>query len=300
MDRRRFVPSAEGLEGRQLLSSAATAMPVAANVNGAATASSTNGASTPNSPQQKSVRIERLPFFLRSVDTDRALPAEITGQLQAAIRSIQGKLNPPPKETIKAFDQTLGDVMAKSNLGVEEAQALSRSFGIVLDGAGASSAAEASLKSAMNNLARVDATSNRPTVLATSDYAITLQTILGVGRPIRTPTAPTIAQPDTVGARGGRITSLNHPRLVGSYDAGSTVEVVDEAGAVIGSAVVEQSGRYTITVQPALADGPHTVRVRAVDSGESSNLSTPLTFRVVTQRTGGNAPGGPLGGAVRS
>ena len=294
MDRRRFVPSSEGLEGRQLLSTAPTSVAAA---TGAATVATTSN--VPNSAMQKSVRIERLPFFLRNVEPGRTLPGEIIDRLQADLHAVQGKLNPPPAATLEAFNKTLGDVLAKSSLGVEEAKALNQTFGAVLDGAGTPPALEAELKQVMNALARVDAGSSNSTILATSDYALTLQTILGVGRPITTPTAPTIAQPDTLGSRGGRITSLSHPRLVGTYSAGTTIEIVNEAGAVIGSEVVPENGRYTITIEPALADGTHTVRARAVDSGEFSAFSPSLTFRVVTQKGGGSVPGGPRGFSTR-
>src|SRR5690349_3438709 len=55
MDRRRYVPSAEGLEGRALLSFFKPTQP----------ATSFNPVvDLPNTPEQKALRIQRLPFFL--------------------------------------------------------------------------------------------------------------------------------------------------------------------------------------------------------------------------------------------
>ena len=83
--RRRFVPSSEGLEGRQLLSTAtapATPAAIAApNPNGP------NRAADAPTIEAKLHRIQNLPFFLGQLNRDGAVP-------QPTVENIQNDLTP--------------------------------------------------------------------------------------------------------------------------------------------------------------------------------------------------------------
>ena len=66
MDRRRFAPSPDGLEGRMLLSTARPASAITAAQAPVANLSSTL--------REKELRIERLPYFLQTLQPGRVLP----------------------------------------------------------------------------------------------------------------------------------------------------------------------------------------------------------------------------------
>src|SRR5947209_3053904 len=68
MDRRRFVPSAEGLEGRALLANSLFGSRISASANVAQ--------EVPVTFQLKEHRIERLPHFLELIKSGRFLPTD--------------------------------------------------------------------------------------------------------------------------------------------------------------------------------------------------------------------------------
>ena len=80
MDRRRFVPSPDGLEGRMLLS---TARPASATLSARAPV-----ANLSSTLQEKQLRIERLPFFLETLQPGRVLPGATIARLQADLPRI--------------------------------------------------------------------------------------------------------------------------------------------------------------------------------------------------------------------
>ncbi|HEX8200422.1 MAG TPA: Ig-like domain-containing protein [Isosphaeraceae bacterium] len=288
MDRRqrRFIPSPEGLEGRALLSVFGSQAPK----NPASTVSPTI--------QQRSQRIERLPFFLQGFESRRSLPDDVVARLQRDLREIEGRLHNAAEPAVQDFNLELRRVGANASLSPADALALNRAFGRVLESAGATPRAVAALQADLNDLTHADANDVRPVILATNDYALILQTALGIGRPIRRPAAPRLAPGDDTGPKGDRTTSVRQPQLIGSYDPGAVIQILDEAGTVIGSGAVGTNGRYSVPITTTLADGTHALRVRATASDHFSEPSAPLNLivNIRTPRTSTRdaVPGGPL------
>lgn len=286
MDRRRFVPAAEGLEGRALLSFFKPPKLPAAQPQTFTVA-------------QKIQRIERLPFFLRSTVPGRILPDSAIAPVQADLSAIKGLLHSPPSAALADFNVNLRNIIPHASLHAEDSRSLNQSFGRVLELAGTAPNLVAQFKADMNNLSKLDANDTEPVILATDDYSTILQTALGVGRPIRTPGAPRLAPSDAIN-KGGRVTTVREPRFVGLYEANATIQLLDSTGQVVGSTIVNKLGKYSVAFNTPLSDGTYTVRVRAVDTDEFSAPSPPFTFRVVSRpsvrvTTSLTHPAGPLG-----
>ncbi|MGE3820459.1 MAG: Ig-like domain-containing protein [Isosphaeraceae bacterium] len=315
MDRRRYVPSAEFMEGRLLLSTVTAAGRPAASVApqsvAAASLSFSNaGSNLPESYSQKLKRIENLPYFLEQLQPGRYLPAETIRSIQDDLLALTAKLHGPPAERIDHFNVQLRETLASASLSAQNAHALNVAFGQVLEGAGVTSALLARFKADMNQLALVDSQSPNPTYLASNDYAVILQTALAVGRPIVTPRAPRLSPTDgqSVGNGAGGVSTDPTPTLVGSYEAGASdggttrIEILDGDGEVLGSGPVGSDGRYSVTLERHLGVGQHTLNARAVDVvGNQSKLSPGLILRVVSRPARPVAaaqflahPGGPL------
>jgi hypothetical protein len=226
MDRRRFVPSTEDLEGRQLQAAlfGQHAQPAAAQA--------TNTADTIT---MKQTRIEHLPFYLQSFDPQRSLPSVIITQLQADLNLLVAELHKSSPDALSAFNGAVRDTLPHTSLSSADAHGLNHTFGVALAHAGATSQEVASLQNDMNALAKVDANSSNSVLLATNDYSLVLQTALGVGQPIRTPAAPTLQAKELVKKVGViEITRTNPPTLVGTYPVGPTMLIINAAGQVVG------------------------------------------------------------------
>ena len=82
----------------------------------------------------------------------------------------------------------------------------------------------------------------------------------------------------------GQTTNDNRPTLNGVGNVGDTITIYNN-GTPLGSVVVGSTGTWTYT-PPALADGDHTLTVRATDpAGNASGLSTGITITVDTVST---------------
>lgn len=314
MDRRRFVPSSEGLEGRALLS-----------VFGSASAAQVAPAQVPVTFHQKETRIEHLPFYMDQLQPGRYLPQDTIRKLQDDLLSIAGRLHRPNPRTLEVFNQTLQDVIPNTSLSVSDATVLNRAFKAVIADTGATPQQVANLTQDMNDLAKIDSQSRDPVYLATNDYSLVLQTILGVGRPIQRPLAPQISLQD--GARvsaGIGKTTARQPTLVGTYGAGASVgafagspgggfnsngvmmQIIDDQGVVYGQSLVDASnGNYRVTIGTPLANGVYRFHALAVDAeGHQSPLSSVYLLKVVnkpgeTVTTGLAIPKGPATSANR-
>lgn len=325
MERRRYVPMAEGLEGKALLSTV-TAAPRAFDASTrqveqpTSTSTSTTSptqsqpqtqASTPSpaapavsvarsnstlpeSYSQKLQRIENLPYFLEQLQPGRYLPADTIRSIQENLIAVTARLHGPPSEILDSFNLELRDTIAATSLSAQNSQALNNLFGKALEGAGASNSVVARFKADMNQLAQVDSQSPNPTYLASNDYAVILQTALAVGRPIVTPKAPRLTPTDgqIVGNGAGGATTNPTPTLVGSYEAGASkegstrIEILDGNDRVLGSGVVGADGRYSATVAQPLAPGQYNLTARAVDVvGNESKPSPRLVLRVTSRPT---------------
>jgi hypothetical protein len=287
MARRRFVPSAENLEGRQLMA--------AGFLNGYSNASTT---SVPLATiSEKMTRIERLPYFLRSLDTSRPLPQEPVKEIQADLDHLKGTLHAASTQGLNAFNAKMRGVLSEASISPSESARLNTLFGKVVASAGASEEVTQSLQNAMNGLVQSEIVSaqNAPFVVA-NDYSIVLETVLGIGKPMRAPQVPRLATGQTAHQAGGYVTRVHQPEFAGQYDKGESmaVQLVDsKSGAVLGSAAVSPSGTYSVKPAAPLSPGHYVLHVVAVDTFEGATSRPSRNFPLWIQ--GPATPAGPLG-----
>ncbi len=279
MDRRRFAPSPDGLEGRMLLSTARPASAITAAQAPVANLSSTL--------REKELRIERLPYFLQTLQPGRILPGATITRLQADMNTIVARLQPPPSGVLDAFNLGLREVLPKASLSSEDARTLNILFGDVLAAAGASPRSVANLQNDMSELIQADTNGPDPVKLATNDYALVIQTALGVGRPIQAPAPPKLSTANRAKGLGANVTADHQPTLTGSYASGHTIEILDaDTELVLGASPVGSDGKYAVRFSRPLEDGTHKVKVTATDvMGHVSSDSRIYTLKVVTRAT---------------
>ncbi|CAN5905706.1 hypothetical protein BH23PLA1_BH23PLA1_09820 [soil metagenome] len=198
--RRRFAPSAEGLEGRQLLSAANLGTQAAIALREAQAARQV--VPTEELIQIRLERIERLPRFLQSLDRDRNVPEEVVSRIQADLVSLVGQLRPPTEAVSNAFVEQLRATIPDATIDPVRAAQLNNAFGRVLLSAGAPEPVVESLKQSMLDLTRTDVFVSKPVVVLTNDYAVVLQTTLSVGRPLTRPRPGGGLGPGGVGPQG--------------------------------------------------------------------------------------------------
>jgi MYXO-CTERM domain-containing protein len=91
------------------------------------------------------------------------------------------------------------------------------------------------------------------------------------------PFPPTVTSP----TNGSTVANAS-PTFSGIAEAGSTV-AVEIDGLIVGTAVANSSGQWTLLSPSPLADGPHTVRARATDAvGNQSTAGPTVSFSVDT------------------
>jgi hypothetical protein len=311
MDRRRYVPTPDGLEGRQLLSAFSNS-----NIM------NDPAQQVPVTFRQKELRIEHLPYYLGQLQQGRFLPASTVQALQADLLQIAGELHKPNTKALLDFNQNMRLITAHPSLRASDIQLMSHDLQAALQTAGATDSEVNNLVGDMEALAKIDSQSRQPVYLGTNDYSLVLQEILGIGRPIQTPLNPQLAQADgvRVTANMGK-TAKEHPRFVGTYGVGATVgpyagspvggfnsagdliQIFDQqTGKVLGEAPVNPSnGDYVLTISQPMAPGVYRLRARAVDpQGHVSSPSEVYLLKVVARRgrdvvTGAAVPRGPLG-----
>jgi hypothetical protein len=288
MERRRFVPSTDGLEGRSMMSILHPSMTTAAQLAG-------------QTLQQKTLRIDRVPFYLEQIQPGRFLPAATTDHIKNDLNAIKGHLHDPPSASLNAVNLQLRSTLTHPTLSKDRAQGLLVTFGKALSGAGATPDQVAAFEADLNQLIQVDTVSINPSSLAANDTSLILQTALAIGRPIRQPQRPTLVSTDDTGAKGDYITAVRQPRLTSSYDPQTTVQIIDTSGNVLGQVAVPASGVYTVGFDQPLSLGKHTLQIRAFDAnGDFSIPSKSFTLTIVAPRspkptaTTASVPGGPL------
>lgn len=298
MDRRRFVPSGEGLEGRALLSGLFGGKP--------ATTRTTQTLETlPNTFIEKQMRIKNLPFFMREPDPQRFLPPAAIKNLQEDLAAIVGRLHGPTTRVVENFNRGLRHEFPHVSLSPADAKLLNRAFGSVLAAAGATTTQVANLQRDMNQITLATSKSPRPTDLAASDYSLVLQIGLSVGRPIKQPTVPTISKKDGVSLNGGTLAVTRNPAptLVGVYNVGvkgnkiTSMQIINEAGDVLGvGPIAAATGDYAVKLSPALPNGTYKIQARAIDDqGHMSLPSHAITLKVAHRFKAAGLPRGPLG-----
>ena len=285
MDRRRFIPKPEGLEGRALLS----------NLFGSSGTSNTQRTiqNIPETWTEKTNRVAHLGFYLQQVDPASPLPSAALASVQSSLTPIIGQLHAANSELLNNFNLTLRKAYPHVSLSQSDAAQLNNTFGNVLTSAGATPDQTKALKASMNLLAQGASNSTQPVVVASNEYAIVLQIGLGIGKPIQTPPRTRLATSNGTELSNGTggSTPLPEPKFVGTYLAGNkfavgtTIQIVDSNGVVHSSGVTTKLGNYEAATTKPYEVGTYKLYARAVDAeGHMSLLSTPYLLKVYPKR----------------
>ncbi len=279
MDRRRFVPSSESLEGRALQAAVNPFNPFGFQV--------TSNLNIPISYQQKALRIEHLPYYLEKIRPGRFIPKPEVQEIQDALFNMMDAIHRPPPAALNRFNYELRPVVSKQSLSASDIHRLSYSFDAVLRSAETPPGSTYLMGSALFQMvSQVDTASPLPTYLGTNDYTLVLQTALAVGRPMPSPTLPKIARNQGIQAGPQHIkTPLHHPTIVGTYHFHTYMQIISPAGIVFGTTNVHRNNNYKLNITTALPVGTYEFRLRAVDDvGHLSRVSKPFLIKVVPKR----------------
>jgi subtilisin-like proprotein convertase family protein len=97
------------------------------------------------------------------------------------------------------------------------------------------------------------------------------------------PPAPALLPADDSGTKGDDITNNQRPRLTGTTEPLSTVQLIDPDGTVLATANADAAGAYTIQPDDDLDDGTYALRIIAIDvAGNPSQPSLPLDLTIDT------------------
>ena len=97
------------------------------------------------------------------------------------------------------------------------------------------------------------------------------------------PSKPALLASDDSGAIGDGITNVNRPHLIGTATAGLTVQIVDAFGNLIGSAIANSAGAFSIQPTTAFANGTVHLQARAIDvAGNVSAQSAAFSLTIIT------------------
>jgi hypothetical protein len=308
MDRRRYVPSPEGLEIRTMLSTTSASNPLGF-LGGSATTTQT----LPITFQQKAERIEKIPENLRALQPDRSLPQDVVEHIQLGMYQIMSQMNLPPSSALTNYNLAMRKIVFKSSLGSANAQLLNNGFRGVLRSGHAPDPGLTTLTTSVNQLVtQVDTASANPTFLATNDNAYLLQLATVIGQQMPAPRVPTIAKGDGTQVKpGASVTTLSNPYFTGTYVYGTTMQMIEPSAgdAVVGLASVAKNGQYIIRISTPLVAGiTYRFAMRAVDeAGHLSHASREFVVKVVppkhhataqaqTVTYGQATPQGPLAG----
>ncbi len=292
MDRRRFVPSSEGLETRQLL---------AANINTLFGLQVSANLNLPITYQARLQRIQRLPHYLEQIAPGRYLPPAEMQDIKTGLYNLLEITQKPPSQGLNNYNYELRKVVDRQSLTATDINRLNQTFTGVLNSAVAPPASVAALSGALYQLtSRVDTASVLPVTLATNDYTLVLQTALAVGRPMPHPTLPKLAHNNGINAGPQHFkTPLLHPSFVGTYHYHTVMEIINPDGVVVGFHRVQTNNNYKVNIGPALSPGVYEFRLRAMDQvGHFSKLSRAFLVKVVPKRhhpttVGAATPKGP-------
>lgn len=293
MDRRnrRFVPSSEGLEGRQLLSIATQILngpnaSVGGNpyVNAAPGVQLEGSAPAQMTIEAKRHRIENLPYFIGALNKDGYVPQPTTEFIQEDLYTLVAELHEAKSSLASTFNLDLRKAQSYENITPISAADLNRDFGAVLISSGAPASTVANLQEQLKQLIDYDSTQVGSTIAATNDESMILQIAQIIGRPLVYPDVPKLLGTDHNGTVDKIPITHNHqPSLTGNYATGVDIQIVNYANTVVlGQAAVGSNGVYTVKFNEPLPDGKYTVRTRVEDSGYLSDPSPKFTFEVVT------------------
>jgi hypothetical protein len=280
MDRRRFVPAPDGLEARNLLAST--------NLNTLFGLQVTSNLNVPITFQQKSLRIQRLPFYLDKIAPHgRFLPKAEIKQIQNSLFAMVDAIHRPPPQALNNYNYQLRQVVPRQSLSTDDINRLNFSFGAVLRSAKSPNDSITGMQSALHKLtSQVDTASVTPATLATNDYTLTLETALAIGRPMPPPTLPRIKRNQGIQAGPQHIkTPLARPVLVGTYHFHTVIQVVTPHGGVVGQENVRRNNNFKVQITTPQSIGVHEFRLQALDDvGHVSRISKPFLIKVVPKR----------------
>jgi hypothetical protein len=297
MNRRRFVPSTEGLEGRALQASTGfTVFGVQATTN----------LNVPITFQQKSKRIEHLPFYLSQIHPGRFLPKAEIEQIQGALFNMVDSIQKPQPRALNRFNFGIRQVVTKESLSAGDIAVLEHGVAGVLNNAKAPEASIQGITNALQTLiSQVDTASVMPVFLATNDATLVLQTALAIGRPMPPPTLPKLKVNTGINAGPQRFkTPLEHPILVGTYHYHTAIQVVTPDHVVVGQGFAARNNNYKVQITTPQTVGVHEFRLQAVDTaGHISRISPPFLIKIVPKKHDATAigkatPKGPLATAT--
>jgi hypothetical protein len=278
MDRRSYVPSPEGLETRTMMSTTS-------GVGSLFRTTATTSQPLPITFQQKSERIQKVPTNLRALEPNRYLPPDTIHQIQLGLFEIIDGMSKPPPQALTSYNLAMRKIVFNPSLSKGRVALLNHSFTGVLKSAHTPEPGLTTLATAVNQLVtQVDTASVNPTFLASNDNAYLLQLAIVLGQKMPAPRAPTIAK--TSGAQINprvSVTPLSNPTFVGTYEYGTTMQMLIAAtNQIIGTAIVNKNGQYSLTVSTPLAVGKYNLAVRAVDEvGHISHASRLFGLKVV-------------------
>jgi hypothetical protein len=289
--RRRFVPSSEGLEQRQVLSTSPVPSLASAvsSVNPLATTPSgtqTDGATLAQQTiEAKRRHINNLPYFIGLLNKDSIVPQPTVQNIQNDLYPLVASFHAGNSSLISNFNLDIRKALSYENITPGSEEALNRDFGAALVASGAPAGTVADLQDQMKQLIDYDSTQVGSTIAATNDYATVLELALGSGSPLVYPNVPSLIGADHNGNDGKIPITHNHqPSLTGNYAIGVNIQIVDRHNKVVlGQTTVNSTtGVYTVQFANKLPDGTYTVRTRVEDSGFISDPSPIFTFKVVT------------------
>jgi hypothetical protein len=294
MDRRRFVPSSEGLEERALMTST--------NLNTLFGLQVNTNLNVPITLQQKELRIEHLPFFLGQIQPGRFLPKTEIQAIQSNLFNLIDGINKPPSDALDNYNHQLRSVVSKQSLTAGDIALLNHGVSAVLKSAHAPQALNTGLSNALFTLtSQVDTASIQPVVLGTNDNTLVLETALAIGRPMPPPQLPRIKKNNGIQADTQHIkTPLERPTLVGTYHFHTIIQVVTPEGVVVGEANCRRNNNFEVQITTPQSVGVHEFHLQAEDdAGHISRLGARFLIKIVPQKhkdttIGKATPKGPL------
>ena len=242
---------------------------------------------------QKELRIQKMPTNLRALQPDRYLPPMTINQIQLGLNQIMSQIKPTPPNArvLTNYNLAMRNIVHNTSLSAANVLMLNHMFSSVMISTDTPNPGLTNVVSGVNQLvSQVDTASISPTFLATNDNAYILQLALVIGQQMPAPRAPTITKGTghQVNKRVA-ITPLYAPVYTGSYEYGTTIQMVNVAtGAVIGTAIVGKNGEYALHITTPLAVGKYHLAIRAVDEvGHVGHASRVFGLQVVPPKKHG-------------
>ena len=296
MNRRRFVPSTEGLEGRALQASTGFTLfgvQLTTNLN------------VPITYQQKAKRIEHLPYYLGQIHPGRFLPQAEIQQIQGALFNMMDSIQKPDPQALNNFNYEIRPIVSKESLSSSDIAVLTNGVARYYE--------MRRLQSRRSKASRVRSTHSprRSTPPASCRYTwqrTTLRSSCKQPWPSAGPCPRLSCQSSST--IPGSMQDLNTSRLrsapilVGTYHFHTAIQVVTPEGVVVGQSFAARNNNYRVQITTPQPVGVHEFRLQAVDTvGHISRIGPPFLIKVVPKKHHDTAiakatPKGPLASAT--